>query len=165
MFFSLTVNAEIIYLDCKGNTETERTIRVHTGSADKKDFKVYDKILNHNELPIKSESFLYTLDETQNALINISNDPINKYLNKYKKIKERNCIIQRERVVCDQASKVTYEDSSSRMSSSSYLEISRINGDMLKHEISITYDKLKDENDILDSRFSGICKKIDKKAF
>ncbi len=165
IFFPLISNAGIIYLDCKGTTETSRTVRAHTGNADKKDFKVYDEIVNYQELPIKSESFLYSLDETQNILINISNHPINKYLNKYKKLKEKDCVIELNRIVCDRDKEVTHEDSSSRRSYSSYMEISRVSGEIKKREISLTYNKIKDENEILESDFSGICKKIDKKAF
>lgn len=165
IFFPLISNAGIIYLDCKGTTETSRTVRAHTGNADKKDFKVYDEIVNYQELPIKSESFLYSLDETQNVLINISNNPINKYLNRFKKLKEKDCVIEVNSIVCDRDKEVTHEDPSSLRSFSSYMEISRISGEIKKREISLTHNKIKDENEISQSDFSGICKKIDKKAF
>jgi len=155
-FFALSfsLNAEVIFLNCEGKTEADHSVRVHTGKKDQKDFKVFDEMPVYETFPATSESYTYALDEIKNSLYENNS-----------KYAEKNCNIETNKISCYTKRHLTHEDNFMESTHSSKIEINRINGAIEKENISITYDKQKDENDIRQYNFKGTCKKIDKKSF
>ena len=71
--FSLPAFSEVIFLDCKGKTEADHTVRVHSGKKDKENFKVFDEMPVYENLPVEFESYTYALDQTKNSLYENNN--------------------------------------------------------------------------------------------